>query len=102
MYARPKGRLMNHLLTAGAMALATIALMSTAGCDQRPREKVIERETTVVQDRPVVVDQPAVHPDGDRHEGDRKDEVQGGDRRDSPPPPVQPDSRPGNRQDFPH
>jgi hypothetical protein len=102
MFARRKGRSMNHLLTVGAMTLAMIALTSAAGCDQRPREKVIERETTVVHDRPVVVDQPAVRQDGDRHEGDRRDQVQGGDWRDSPPPPDHRDSRPGNRQDYPH
>jgi hypothetical protein len=92
---------MNHLLTAGALALATIALASMAGCDQRPREKVIERETTVVHDQPVVVEQPAVHQDGDRHEGDRRDEVQGADRR-PPPTPDHPVARPGERQDYPH
>jgi hypothetical protein len=74
---------MRHLLTTGT--LATIALAGLASCDRRPQERVVERETTVVHDQPVIVRQ-----DADHH--DRQDAGQMGDRRDNPPPDRQ-DSR---------
>jgi hypothetical protein len=90
---------MKHLLTAGALALTTLALASIAGCNQQQPQQaeqapgpVIEKETTVVHDQPVIVRQDGGHPDGDHRAAPPP-----ADRRDTPPPADHPADRQDNR-----
>ena len=83
---------MKHLSTAGALALTTLGVASISGCNQQQPQQapaqVVEKETTVVHDQPVIVRQ-----DGNRPDVDHREAPPPADRRDTPPPADHHDDR---------